>query len=74
MESRSIARLIFKLGSKRRGGGQRHAAAALPPERPPVLVVEGVGWAPGSVWIGTEKRKSPTPTGVQTLDRSACSK
>jgi hypothetical protein len=56
------------------GGGSTPWTAALPPERPSELIVEEAGLAPGPFWTGTEKRKSPAPTGVQTPDRSASSK
>jgi len=33
-------------------GGQQHALAFCPWERAPVLILQEVGWTPGSVWAG----------------------
>ena len=36
-------------------GGQRHVLAASPPrEKDQVPILQGAGWATGSVWTGTE--------------------
>jgi hypothetical protein len=42
-----------------------------PLERDPVPIVQEAGWAPGSVWTGTE---NIAPTGIQYPDRPARSK
>jgi len=34
--------------------GQRHVPAALYPGKNTVPIVQEAGWAPGSVWTGTE--------------------
>jgi hypothetical protein len=39
-----------------------------PQERDPVPIVQEVGWAPGSVWMGVENL---TPTRIQFLDHPA---
>jgi hypothetical protein len=43
-------------------------------EKAPVPIVQEDVWAPGTVWINVEKRKSLAPTRVQTPNHPACSK
>jgi hypothetical protein len=40
------------------------------PGKDPVTIVQEAGWAPGPVWTGAENL---APTGIQSLDRPACS-
>jgi hypothetical protein len=45
-----------------------------PREKAPVPIVEEAGWAPGSVGMGVEKRKSLAPIGVRIPDCATRSK
>jgi hypothetical protein len=40
-------------------------------EAAPAPIVQKPGWAPGPVWMGAEKRKCLSLTGVQTLNHPA---
>jgi hypothetical protein len=46
--------------------GQRHAPAGLPPGKDPVTIVQVAGWAPGTVWTGSENL---APTRFRSQDR-----
>jgi hypothetical protein len=40
-------------------GGHRRAPAAFTPGKDPLPIVQGAGWAPGSVWTGVENLAPP---------------
>jgi hypothetical protein len=42
-------------------GGEIHAPITLPRERNPILIEQKNEWAPESVWMVLEKRKSHSP-------------
>ena len=52
-------------------GGQCHVPATLAQEQDLVPILQNAGWAPGLVKLGTENL---APTGIWSLDYSACSK
>jgi len=39
----------------------------------PIFIVQEAEWAPGLVWIGEEKTKTPASTRVRILNHAACS-
>jgi hypothetical protein len=54
-------------------GDKRHLRPPYRREKALVPIVQEAGWAPGSVSVGMEKRKSHTPTAVRTQNCPTCS-
>jgi len=39
----------------------------------PIFIVQEAEWAPGQIWIGVEKTKTPASTRVRILNHAVCS-
>ena len=48
------------------GGWHRYPPAAVSPVKSPVLILELIGWAPGPVWMGVEKKKYLAAEGFES--------
>jgi len=49
-------------------GGQCQAPATITPRKAMVLRTKEVGWAPGPVWTGFERKQPPAPTRTENPD------
>jgi hypothetical protein len=57
--SGGIAQLFLNLGTRRGCVVSITPLSPLPPGKDPVPIVQEVGWAPDSVWIGAENLTPP---------------
>ena len=68
--SRGMALPFHDHGTRRGWGVSVMPRPLFTPRKDPVPTVQEARWAPGLVWTGV---KNLAPTGIQSLDRPACS-